>query len=130
MARLAYLDDRDHPRLLPVTYALAGGCIWSAIDHKPKRAAEPARLRYLRRRPEAAVCVDHFEEDWTRLAWVQLIGTVDVIGADDGRFGLDALVARYEQYREREPGGPLLRLTPERALCWRASDPPKTKADR
>jgi len=32
------------------------------------------------------------------------------------------LAARYAPYRERRPPGPLLRLTPERAVCWRASD--------
>ena len=34
---------------------------------------------------------------------------------------LAALAARYAPYREREPPGPLLRLAPERARCWRAA---------
>ena len=55
VARLAFVDDHDRPRVLPVTYALAEGAVWSAIDDKPKRAGQPARLRYLRRRPEAAL---------------------------------------------------------------------------
>ena len=61
VARLAFLDDGDRPRVLPVTYAVAGGAVWSAIDDKPKRAGEPARVRYLRRRPEAALCVDRYD---------------------------------------------------------------------
>ena len=70
VGRLAYLDDRDRPRVLPVTYALAGDSVWTAIDDKPKdRPPERiARVRYLRRRPEAALCVDHYEDDWSRLA--------------------------------------------------------------
>src|SRR3954453_21422666 len=52
VARLGLLDTDDRPRVLPVTFALVGGAIYSAIDHKPKRpGGEPARLRYLRRRP-------------------------------------------------------------------------------
>jgi hypothetical protein len=39
----------------------------------------------------------------------------------DERAGLEALVAKYAQYAERPPGGPLLRLDPARLLCWRAS---------
>ena len=35
--------------------------------------------------------------------------------------GIEALVAKYAPYRERRPGGPLLRLRVERALCWRAA---------
>jgi PPOX class probable F420-dependent enzyme len=121
VARLAFADDRDHPRVLPVTFAVAAGAVWSAIDDKPKRAAEPARVRYLRRRPAAALCVDRYDEDWRALAWVQLLGAVEVLAAADAPAALDALCARYAPYRERRPPGPLLRLTPERALHWRAA---------
>jgi PPOX class probable F420-dependent enzyme len=120
VARLAFLDDGDRPRVLPVTYALAEGAVWSAIDDKPKRAAEPARVRYLSRRPEAALCVDHYDDDWSRLAWVQLLGRIEVVPVARGETGLDALSERYAQYRERRPPGPLLRLEIERALHWRA----------
>ena len=53
VARLGLLDADDRPRVLPVTFAVAGEAIYSAIDRKPKRASEPARLRYLRRRRSA-----------------------------------------------------------------------------
>ena len=121
VGRLAFLDDRDRPRVLPVTYAVLGDSVWSAIDEKPKRAPEPARVRYLRRRPEAALCVDRYSDDWSRLAWVQLLGRIDVLSVGDSPQGLEALAARYEPYRERTPPGPLLRLSAERALSWRAT---------
>jgi PPOX class probable F420-dependent enzyme len=121
VGRLAFLDDEDRPRVLPVTYAVLGDAVWSAIDDKPKRAAEPARVRYLRRRPEAALCVDRYSDDWSRLAWVQLLGRVDILSAAESGAALQALAARYGPYRERTPPGPLLRLSVERALCWRAA---------
>ena len=121
MAHLAFADDRDHPRVLPVTFASAEGAVWSAVDDKPKRAAEPARLRYLRDRPRAALCVDRYDDDWSRLAWVQLLGTVQIIDVADAPEALAALAARYAPYRKRRPPGPLLRLEPERALHWRAA---------
>ena len=120
VARLAFVDDDDRPRALPVTYALFEGDAWSAIDEKPKSAREPARLRYLRRRPQAALCVDIYDDDWSRLAWVQLGGAVEILGLDEGDAGLAALTDKYAPYRERRPPGPLLRLTVERAACWRA----------
>jgi PPOX class probable F420-dependent enzyme len=120
VARLAFVDDRDHPRVLPVTFAVAEGAIWSAIDDKPKRSREPARLRYLRRRPEAALCVDRYDDDWDRLAWVQLLGTVSIVDIDAAPAAVAALTTRYAAYRERRPPGPLLRLEPERAVYWRA----------
>ena len=103
-----------------MTFAVHDGYVWSAVDDKPKRAAEPARVRYLRRRPQAALCDDRYDDDWGRLAWVQLLGTVDVLDVAAAPEALDALAARYEPYRERRPPGPLLRLAPERAVHWRA----------
>jgi PPOX class probable F420-dependent enzyme len=122
VARLALLDESDRPRVLPVTFALAEGAVWSAIDDKPKRRVEPVRVRYLRRRPDAALCVDFYDDDWSRLAWVQLLGRVEVLDTDAGAPGLEALAAKYAPYRERRPPGPLLRLNVERALHWRAAD--------
>jgi len=119
VGRLGLLDTDDRPRVLPVTYALSGGALYSAIDQKPKRS-EPARLRFLQRRPEAALTVDHYEDDWTALAWVQVLGRIQILDAADEPRALEALAAKYAQYRAEPPPGPLLKLMPERTLCWRA----------
>jgi PPOX class probable F420-dependent enzyme len=121
VARLAYVDEHDHPRVLPVTFAVARGAVWSAIDEKPKRSPEPARLRHLRRRPEAALLVDVYDDDWSRLAWVQLLGRVDVVTVESAPAALEALAAKYPPYAERTPPGPLLRLSVEGSRQWRST---------
>jgi PPOX class probable F420-dependent enzyme len=121
VARLGFLDADDRPRVLPVTFALHDGALWSAIDQKPKRLGEPARLRYLRHRPEAALTADRYSEDWNELAWVQALGHVDVLACTEAPRALAALVAKYDPYKRESPPGPLLRLTPSRFLCWRAA---------
>ncbi|HKH41245.1 MAG TPA: pyridoxamine 5'-phosphate oxidase family protein [Solirubrobacterales bacterium] len=122
VARLGLLDDEGAPRVLPVTFAVADGRIWSAIDRKPKRTEEPARLRFLRRDPRAALTVDRYSDDWEALAWVQVLGRISILDVDEGRAGLEALREKYEPYREEAPPGPLLALQPERCLWWRAAD--------
>jgi PPOX class probable F420-dependent enzyme len=125
VAHLAFVDEDERPRVLPVTFALAGGAVWSAIDEKPKRTAEPARVRRLRRRPEAALCVDVYSDDWSQLAWVQLLGRVEWISVEQGAEGMAVLAAKYEPYAKRTPPGPLMRLAVERALYWRATGSPR-----
>jgi PPOX class probable F420-dependent enzyme len=125
VARLGYVDEDDHPRVLPVTFAVAAGAVWSAIDEKPKRGPEPARLRHLRRRPEAALLVDVYDDDWTRLAWVQLLGRVDVLPARSAPEAMEALAGKYAPYAERTPPGPLLRLSVERSRQWRSTGSPR-----
>ena len=121
VARLGLLDGRDRPRVQPVTFVLHGDSIYTAVDAKPKREGEPARVRYLRRRPEAALTVDHYEDDWSRLAWVQVLGLVEVLEPADVPSAMAALAAKYEPYRHDPPPGPLFKLVPERALHWRSN---------
>ncbi len=120
VARLGLIGADEAPRVLPVTYALFGGCVWTAVDRKPKRGV-PARIRYLRRRPRVALTVDHYSEDWDALAWVQLLGTASVLPVAERPDAVAALAARYEHYRGEPPPGPLIRIEPRRALSWRAS---------
>jgi PPOX class probable F420-dependent enzyme len=122
VARLGLLDAEGAPRVLPVTFAVAAGRIWSAIDRKPKRTEEPARLRFLRRDPRAALTVDRYSDDWKELAWVQVLGRVSIVDVGEGAAGMEALRAKYEPYRGEAPPGPLLALEPERYLWWRAAD--------
>jgi PPOX class probable F420-dependent enzyme len=123
VGRLGLLDEEGRPRVLPVTFALAEGRIWTAIDQKPKRSAEPARLRFLRRDPRAALTVDRYSDDWEELSWVQVLGSVRILDTSAGAAGLAALREKYDQYREESPPGPLLALEPQRYLWWSAADP-------
>jgi PPOX class probable F420-dependent enzyme len=121
VAHLGLLDESDRPRVLPVTFALAEGRIWSAVDQKPKRSrGELARVRFLRRDPRAALTVDRYSDDWGRLAWVQVLGEIQIIAADEAPGALESLSSKYAQYRQASPPGPLLSLEPERCLCWSA----------
>jgi PPOX class probable F420-dependent enzyme len=110
--------------VLPVTFALADGRIWSAVDEKPKRASgqELARVRFLRRDPRAALTVDRYSEKWAELGWVQVLGSVRIVEVGDAAAGLASLVEKYDPYRRSPPPGPLLALEPKRCLFWRAGE--------
>jgi PPOX class probable F420-dependent enzyme len=124
VGHLGLLDGSGRPRVLPVTFAVVGEGIWSAIDDKPKRrpGESLARVRWLRARPESALTVDRYDDDWSRLAWVQLIGSTVVVDARGRDAVVAALADRYPHYRDQPPPGPLLRFTPERAVWWRAAE--------
>ena len=121
VGRLGMTDDSGAPRVLPVTFAVHAGSLWTAVDNKPKRAGEPARVRWLRTRPAAALTVDDYDDDWSRLAWVQVLGEVGVLDVASAHDAVAALAVKYPQYVDDPPPGPLLRLVPQRVLCWSAS---------
>jgi len=123
VARLGLTDDDGAPRVLPVVFAVFAGMLVTAVDDKPKRrpGEELARVRWARARPRAAMTVDRYGDDWSALAWVQALGTVRVLDVEDAPAELAALVARYSQYRDQTPRGPVLVLVPDRLLWWRAA---------
>jgi PPOX class probable F420-dependent enzyme len=125
VARLGLIDDLGRPRVLPVTFTAFEERLYSAIDQKPKRVAgaDVARVRYLRRRPEATLTVDHYDDDWSALAWVQALCRAQIVEPDARPAALDALKAKYRPYRLSPPHGPLIELIPERILYWTAAPP-------
>src|SRR5687767_8369807 len=76
VARLGTVDDEGRPRLVPCTFVLDDDVVYSAVDAKPKRTKELARLADVEARPEAVtLLVDHYDDaDWTALWWVRLRG--------------------------------------------------------
>jgi PPOX class probable F420-dependent enzyme len=117
VAHLGLLDEDGHPRVQPITFARIGDVLISAIDDKPKRRT-PARIARLRADPRATITIDRYDDDWTRLAWVQVLATATI--TDLHPEALAALQARYPAYATPPPG-PLLEFRPLRVLCWRAS---------
>ena len=96
VGRLATLDARGRPSVVPIVYALIGDELWSPIDGKPKRGGELARVRNIRRDPRVSILVDRWDEDWRRLWWIQVRGHARVEPL--APTALDALVAKYPQY--------------------------------
>ncbi|MEV0620353.1 TIGR03668 family PPOX class F420-dependent oxidoreductase [Nonomuraea sp. NPDC050404] len=119
VARLARLAPGGVPRVVPITFAVLGDRIVTAIDHKPKTTTALARLRDITADPAVSVLADHYEDDWTRLWWVRADGHATVVEHDEA--ALDLLAAKYAQYRERRPEGPVIRIEVTRWSEWSAT---------
>ncbi|MBV9820787.1 MAG: pyridoxamine 5'-phosphate oxidase family protein, partial [Actinobacteria bacterium] len=89
---------------------------------KPKRSTELRRTANLRATGRASLLVDHYAEDWSELWWVRLDGTgaplADPVLAERP---LDALAAKYPQYRAERPDGPVLTIEVESWRGWSAT---------
>jgi len=124
VAYLATVDERGRPHVVPVCYAYVGGVLYSPVDEKPKRA-DPLRLRRIRnllRHPEVCLLVDRYDEDWSRLAWVQIHGVASLVTDPLERTrAIEHLRGRYPQYRTMAlEDRPLIRIEPRRIVLWSA----------
>jgi PPOX class probable F420-dependent enzyme len=124
VARLATADAAGRPHLVPVTFALAGDTVYSAVDAKPKTTRALRRLANVAVNPRVALLVDHYDDgDWSRLWWVRADGSGRVLDAREAEAaGAIALLAdRYAAYRRQPPAGPVLAVDVDRWSSWSAS---------
>ncbi len=118
------------PRPVPVCFALAPpplDVLYTPLDGKPKRADDPhdlARVRDVIARPRVALLADHWDEDWSRLAWLRLEGDARLLepGAADAaehNAAATALRERYPQYAGHDLEGRLIiRVSIRRTSGW------------
>ncbi len=122
VARLATVRPDGTPHVVPVTFALAGDVLYTAVDYKPKRHQRLQRLTNLRHQPRCALLVDHYQADWSGLWWVRADGDAAIVDEPDSTHpGLRRLVDRYPAYQNARPEGPLIVVTVVRWTGWDAS---------
>ncbi|MBI4463189.1 MAG: TIGR03668 family PPOX class F420-dependent oxidoreductase [Acidobacteria bacterium] len=125
VAHLATADARGKPLVVPVCFACGEKRIYSAVDEKPKRVAG-ARLRRLKNieaNPQVCLLVDHYEEDWSRLSYILVEGTAEILreGAEHRR-AIALLREKYPQYQAMSlEQQPVIKITPSRFIPWKAA---------
>jgi PPOX class probable F420-dependent enzyme len=121
VGHLATADAQGVPHVVPVCFVVAEDTLYITVDQKPKgdpRALK--RLRNLAENPAAAVVVDRWDEDWTRLGWVMLRGAGEILddGAEHDR-AQALLRTRYPQYRAmRLADLPVIAVRIDRVASW------------
>jgi len=121
-ARVARLATTG-PHIVPIVFAVVDDVIYHAIDHKPKRTTALKRLENLRADPRCSVLVDAYDEDWERLWWERADGVGSILAPGHAE-AIEALQAKYGQYRERPPLGPVVAIKVSRWSEWSAAAPP------
>jgi PPOX class probable F420-dependent enzyme len=133
-ATLATTAPDGRPRLVPICFVLGDGAdaigrplLYTPLDEKPKRTADPldlARVRDLLVLPDATLLVDRWDEDWSRLGWVRLYGRGELLEpepreVEEHATAVAALRTKYPQYRSQAiDGRPVIRIAIDRALVW------------
>jgi PPOX class probable F420-dependent enzyme len=126
VARLATADAAGHPHVVPVCYALLGDKVYFTIDEKPKKKpTQLKRLANLRANPVAALVVDRYDEDWSRLGWVMVQGAAEVLEAGPEHDEAQAaLRQRYPQLAAmRIEALPVVAVRVEHAASWGQLEP-------
>jgi PPOX class probable F420-dependent enzyme len=128
VARLATLGPRKQPHLVPITFVLGSGpdgraaLSFAVDDVKPKTTHQLQRLENIASNPKVSVLVDRYDDDWSALWWVRADGRARIL--ESGRTyaaALHGLGAKYPQYAEQPPTGPVVVIDVEQWRSWEAA---------
>jgi PPOX class probable F420-dependent enzyme len=128
VARIAHLATQDadrEPHVVPICFAWDGTVFYSAIDRKPKRVApsQLGRVKNIKKMPQVALLLDHYDEDWTRLWYILVRGVAELVSDPaEHKRSIQLLRAKYRQYDSSmlADDAPVLRITPLRITAWGA----------
>lgn len=143
VARLATVNRGGAPHVVPVTFVVVSvdgaeldpserdraaddssagrDAIVFAVDHKPKSTTALRRLDNIAAQPRVAFLVDDYDELWERLWWVRADAAARIVSGTRRERVLAELVAKYEQYADRVPAGPVVEALVTRWSGWQAS---------
>jgi PPOX class probable F420-dependent enzyme len=126
IAHLATVSGAGDPHNIPLCFWFDGSRFYFVIDEKPKRKSgtEIKRMKNIAENPRVALVIDHYDADWSRLAYVLVHGDARIVD-DDTEYSLaiQQLRRKYPQYhtmpltRERNPA---IRIEPQRVHTWGA----------
>jgi PPOX class probable F420-dependent enzyme len=130
VARLASVSAAGEPHLVPVTFAMVSPAAESdgsgielivfAVDHKPKSTTALRRLDNIAANPRVAFLVDFYDDDWDQLWWVRADATAAVLHGRLRHGAINALEAKYRQYREIPPDGVVVGSSIVNWSSWQA----------
>ena len=121
VAYLATVGSDGGPHIVPITFALDGDAILTAVDGKPKRGTPLRRLENVATNPQVSILVDAYDPDWSLLWWARADGRATIAtGGPELERALALLRARYRQYATVPLTGPALVVDVDRWSGWSA----------
>jgi PPOX class probable F420-dependent enzyme len=113
IARLATVDSKSKPHLVPVVFAFDGERYYIPIDKKtkqePSKPEKLKRVKNIQTNPNIALLIDEYNEDWTKLYFVMIQGRASLISNEKGEQQNDPLLLerahkllseKYHQYQK------------------------------
>jgi coenzyme F420-0:L-glutamate ligase/coenzyme F420-1:gamma-L-glutamate ligase len=124
LGHMATSTKRGKPHVVPICYVLDGASLYTPIDEKPKRR-KPTQLRRalnITENPNVCMVVDHYEEDWSKLKYVIVRGSAEIVHEGEAHERAVMLLReKYKRYRQMKlEHRPLIKINPISVVAWNA----------
>ena len=127
IARLATVDSRSQPHLVPVVFVFDDNYFYLPIDEK-RKTVKPEKLKRIiniKKNPHVALLIDEYSEDWTKLAFVIIHGKASIVSQlREDTWPQEAykkLMTKYPQYQKVKLSEMYIIIKPEKVSSWQNS---------
>ncbi len=126
VARLATVDQKSHPYVVPVVFVFHQNSFFIPLDEKVKtvNARKLKRVKNIEKNPNVTLLIDEYQNDWKKLFFLMIHGKATVIDGKNTKL-MDKihklLISKYPQYKKIGIGNSCIKINPTKVTFWNNS---------
>jgi len=127
VARLATVDQKSHPYVVPVVFVFHKNAFFIPLDEKTK-SVNPKKLKRVKniaRNPNVTLLIDRYQNDWKKLFFLMIHGKATVVDSKNSKIMNkvhELLISKYPQYKKIGVGNSCIKITPHGITHWKHSN--------
>jgi len=122
VARLATVDQKLHPYVVPVVFVFHENSFFIPLDEKSKTVNPKnlKRVKNIEKNPNVTLLIDKYQNDWKKLFFLMIQGKAKVIDGNNKLMDKihKLLVSKYPQYKKIGIGNSCIKIEPTKVRFW------------
>ncbi len=126
VARLATVDQKSHPYVVPVVFVFHENSFFIPLDEKVKavNARKLKRVKTIEKNPNVTLHIDKYQNDWKKLFFLMIHGKATLIDDKNSKL-MDKIhklsISKYPQYKKIGIGNSFITINPTKVTFWNNS---------
>jgi len=126
VARLATVDQKSHPYVVPVVFVFHENSFFIPLDEKVKtvNARKLKRVKNIEKNPNVTLLIDKYQNDWKKLFFLMIQGKATITNSKNNKL-MDIihklLISKYPQYKKIGIGNSCITINPTKVTFWKNS---------
>ncbi len=126
VARLATVDQKSHPYVVPVVFVFHENLFFIPLDEKTKTviSRKLKRVKNIEKNANVTLLIDKYQNDWKKLFFLMIQGKATVINGKNSKL-MDKIhklfISKYPQYKRIGVGNSCIKINPSKVTYWNNS---------
>ncbi len=125
VARLATVDQKLHPYVVPIVFVFHENSFFIPLDEKSKTVNPKnlKRVKNIEKNPNVTLLIDKYQNDWKKLFFLMIHGKAKVIDGNNKLMDKihKLLILKYPQYKKIGIGNSCITINPTKVTLWNNS---------